>query len=893
MSPLYRSKDVESTINALHKIINVVKELTSLVKTHKIENYLYYGGAKQDVLRLLGDARLSRWLTQADNTLEPEETWIKLTKFLEDELKLQQQKSIVVNRGNQDADKGRQPPSKRPPGSSQDSLKNPRTQRYGFNSYNSIPSEPICFICNAKEGSDDHVATPGPGGTRIIQYFSCKKFVELNPSDRLNLLKDKGYCFQCLLPGADARSLKHKEGRCQRDYTCQHPYHQKFPTRKHVLVCDTHKDNDSNKGILEKFKQRFIKSPDLPAFARNISLSFHVYESYKKPPTNTNPDEDERGMYMLQTVSINNTPYTIFYDSGCSDFIIKRSAIKSLGTNAIQTSSEVTEIGGVGNTSLKTFGTFNVKIPQHNGQIASLTGIALDSITTTFPQYPLRHVVFQDIINHFKSTGKDPSQLPKPAQSVGGDVHFMIGIKYLRYYPRFIHQLPSGLTIYESLFKNQDGSRGVIGGPHPVFTQIHQSFFNQTSIHGFFTEQYQLYRMGIQVNPDIRMLSSRITTRVKQFEDVEDTGSTITYRCIKCRSCKDCKNSSHLEEISIKEEIEQNLIDSSITLDLGNKQIIAKLPFVEDPSKKLAPNKSTALKIYNQQLKKLNQNPVDKSEILESESKMQQLGFVDYVENLTSEQQDMLQKSPAQNFIPWRVVWKTTSVSTPCRVVFDASHPTPSGYSLNDILAKGKNGLKKLQEILIRFSIHHVGIHSDVRKMYNTIKLNENYWGYQRYVWQENLDAQKIPSEKIIKTLIYGVRSSGNQSEHGLRSISSMFNNQYPEVDQIVQNDIYVDDCITGELNIKLAHQRADEIEYVISHGGFHLKGITFSGSDPPDSLTDDGSSIMVGGMIWYPKLDELSINIGELNFSKKNRGKKSSAATNIFPEKLTKRHCA
>ena len=53
MCPLYRSKDVDSTINALHKITNLVKELTSLVKTHNIENYLYYGGAKQDVLRLL------------------------------------------------------------------------------------------------------------------------------------------------------------------------------------------------------------------------------------------------------------------------------------------------------------------------------------------------------------------------------------------------------------------------------------------------------------------------------------------------------------------------------------------------------------------------------------------------------------------------------------------------------------------------------------------------------------------------------------------------------------------------------------------------------------------------------------------------------------------------
>ena len=46
----------------------------------------------------------------------------------------------------------------------------------------------------------------------------------------------------------------------------------------------------------------------------------------------------------------------------------------------------------------------------------------------------------------------------------------MIGVKHLRYYPEKVFQLPSGLAIYKSWFKNTDGTRGVIGGPHRVFT---------------------------------------------------------------------------------------------------------------------------------------------------------------------------------------------------------------------------------------------------------------------------------------------------------------------------------------------------------------------------------------------------------------------------------------
>ena len=65
------------------------------------------------------------------------------------------------------------------------------------------------------------------------------------------------------------------------------------------------------------------------------------------------------------------------------------------------------------------------------------------------------------------------------------------------------------------------------------------------------------------------------------------------------------------------------------------------------------------MKVYNQQIKKLNQNTDDKKDVIESEEKLQQLGYVDYVRNLKTEQQGMLRKSEIQNFIPWRsVVWK-------------------------------------------------------------------------------------------------------------------------------------------------------------------------------------------------------------------------------------------
>eukprot|EP00794_Sanderia_malayensis_P002417 gene2417-biopygen1303 len=472
----------------------------------------------------------------------------------------------------------------------------------------------------------------------------------------------------------------------------------------------------------------------------------------------------------------------------------------------------------------------------------------------------------------------------------------MIGIKYLRYHPKLIYQLPSGLAIYQSVFRNSDGGSGVIGGPHPIFTTNQSNFFNDPEmLSGFFSNQHQLYKMEVQVNPDVKHLTlSFPSSSIKRFEDTEATGSLITYRCVNCRHCKECKNSTHQREVSIKEGVEQSIIDSSIYINLEIQTIIAKLPFIDQPTK-LSPNKDIALKVYYQQLKKLSrpENQQDKADIIASEAKLQKLGFVDFVDNLSPEQPTTLKNSAIQNYIPWRAVWKTSSISTPCRIVYDASHPTSSGHSLNDLLAKGQNKLNKLQEILIRWSAHRIGIHTDVRKMYNTIRLDEQYWHFQRYIWQNDLDPAKIPKEKVIKTLIYGIHSSGNQAECGLRSVAQLCREDYPEVSQIIQNDVYVDDCITGESSTKEAFKRADELETVTSRGSFILKGFTFSRIKPSEDLSDYGASIAVGGMKWFPETDELTLNISDLNFSKKRRGKKSAKATNIIPQKLTCRDCA
>ena len=101
-----------------------------------------------------------------------------------------------------------------------------------------------------------------------------------------------------------------------------------------------------------------------------------------------------------------------------------------------------------------------------------------------------------------------------------------------------------------------------------------------------------------------------------------------------------------------------------------------------------------------------------------------------------------------------------------------------------------------------------------------------------------------------------------------------------------------MDACLSGQENEQKALERADQVELVLNCGEFSLKGVTFSGKEPPNTLTTDNTTINVAEMKWFPKENMLSLDISELNFAKKQREKKPAQHQNQIPEKLTRRHC-
>ena len=188
----------------------------------------------------------------------------------------------------------------------------------------SSSSDLKCNIC----GKKDHL--PGDQTDSMLYlfywfnallYIQCSTAFRDDTSRPVPVIKKERLIFQCLYTGAKITDTKHSEGRCQRDYTCKHPSHDKFPTKKHVLVCAEHKDVEENKNIFELCKYKCIlkqKHIQLTEFSREIKLSFHLNQLttpqiQQQPSANTNSNSTVQNTAIFQLQMIKNKQEKIFH----------------------------------------------------------------------------------------------------------------------------------------------------------------------------------------------------------------------------------------------------------------------------------------------------------------------------------------------------------------------------------------------------------------------------------------------------------------------------------------------------------------------------------------------------------------------------------------------------
>ena len=143
----------------------------------------------------------------------------------------------------------------------------------------------------------------------------------------------------------------------------------------------------------------------------------------------------------------------------------------------------------------------------------------------------------------------------------------------------------------------------------------------------------------------------------------------------------------------------------------------------------------------------------------------------EYFENNHAELVPMcdLKKAVSEVFyLPIQVVCKESSSTTKLHVVFDASSPSSTGTSLNDMMLVGPTVHSSLWEVLLRYRLHRVAIMADVSRMYRAVLLDAADKDLHRFVWRYS---QSEPLRDYqMNRVTFGVASSSYAANMAINS---------------------------------------------------------------------------------------------------------------------------
>ena len=762
-------------------------------------------------------------------------------------------------------------------------------------------------------------------GSKHTHLFYCEKFQRLRDfKKRLGLCTHNKICMRCLRLDSDV-DLDNRQDwwnahdvNCQTDFACTADQckNRRKQSQVHMLVCCYHYKSNKPK------EDDFIQSLDQQQLGQDVKFFTLIYHSQPEDiPTDSSkdalPDVKDPPIFLVHNITVEGKKLLVFYDSGAAASAISSRGYKYLDCVNVRpgptfitvANAEVVKCDG---------GDERFLLPLETGEKATMTALKMEAITTTFPEWEIARA-WPDVVDHLKENDLDVD-LPSAPKAIGGTpVDVLIGFKYRQYFPKELFSLPCGLGVYRARLKCSDSNQAVLGGPHKAWkTAFDQSssmsammfltmearvlLFQSKSLTNmmmFSSQEDKKCEEDVDVEAEVEddieeeplcvfALKTRLHVLGSKFQNIKSVssdmmkvdkiGSEVSYRCGKCRICMDCKKGEILEETSLAEEAEQKMIQDGIRLDLESCKVFSSLPFIKNPAENLTPNKHIAYKVFESQKKLCRANPEMKDDLIKAHNKLVDNGFVHKVRDLNPETVEKMKTFPGSDYvIPWRSVYKAGSLSTPCRLVFDASSRTPRAESLNSTLATGKNILGSLYQILLRFKSKPVGVCCDVKMAYNGVNLEEEYFKYHKYLWQDDLDDNNPIEEWVVGTAIYGERPAGNMTISAFKALAEHVKDNHPQHQlgaDSLDNNSYVDDIVQAADDDDQAEKIADDITFTLGKGSMSVKAFAFSKKSPPEEVSADGKTVGVLGYNWYPEDDLMSLDSKEIYLDKTKRGK-------------------
>ncbi|XP_052749788.1 uncharacterized protein LOC128200426 [Galleria mellonella] len=227
-------------------------------------------------------------------------------------------------------------------------------------------------------------------------------------------------------------------------------------------------------------------------------------------------------------------------------------------------------------------------------------------------------------------------------------------------------------------------------------------------------------------------------------------------------------------------------------------------------------------------------------------------------------------------YIPHHGILRPESVTTPLRVVFDASAKDANNLSLNDTLLPGPKLQLNITDLLLRFRWHSVVFTGDIKQMYRQIMVSDKDSEYQRILWRSSPD-EPIRDYKLL-TVTYGVSSAPYQALRTIAQVAENSATEFPSGSAVLSRDIYVDDVVSGAESVEKALSIRSELTKMLSSNGFHLRKWTSNHKDflnnikPSDLYSEEFRSfeeasdvtLKILGLLWIPSVDCFTFKVAE-----------------------------
>lgn len=638
----------------------------------------------------------------------------------------------------------------------------------------------------------------------------CSKFRKMTPQERWQVVISNTLCFNCL-------AQSHTVSNCASGQTCR------VCQKRHNTLL--HKPSPQSDLSSTKSSSASMPTSAIPARVKSPTLppTSHSENSGQEDPSRVKTYFSvKRRKVLLATVLVkvlskggDSQVCRALVDLGSEAAFVTNKVVKGLGLRPFK---DVTHITGLGNVvTAKSQGAIFLKIQPYANDSPTLDIKAsiLNSLTDSLPATDLS----EEEWTHLKGL-----PLADPSFRQSGKIDMILDA-----------------STYGKIIQNGI-VRGGPGMPVAQNTSFGWIVFGEIPVQPLNFQSERVERSSVALCSQVMDVSDDTLKRFWELEEVSFPES---------RSPDD----EYCEEHFMKTHSRRS-----------DGRYIVRLPF--NPvykAIKFTHSRDIALKRYHSLEKRLESNcqlRTDYNECIQE--------YVDENQMKIVPPSEVSKMTPETYYIPHHAVFKSDSLTTKTRVVFDASCRASNNQSLNDLLLPGPALQRDISLLLCEWRQRKFVFTADIARMYRQILLHPDECDFQRILWRPS--PQDPVQDFRLLTVTFGIRSSPFLAIRTIQQLAQDEAQNFPLGARALLTDLYVDDVLSGGNTLEEVIEIRNQIDKILKAGKFELRkwaannpqlleGISESNLLSAPSVNFD-NTVKTLGIIWKPSNDTFSYNI-------------------------------